>query len=129
MRRALATSEAQRRDSGFTILELLVAIAIVGVLASLIIPAVGQARASAQRIQCSNNLRQFFIAVGAYESTHQMFPPEASRFGASTQVILLPFVDQRPLYGVRSIQFHVFTRHLQLDDYKSACEFGVTLES
>jgi len=60
---------------GFTIVELLVAIAIIGVLVALLLPAVQSARESARRSQCGNNLRQIGVALLSYHEAHLVFPP------------------------------------------------------
>ncbi|WP_459555772.1 DUF1559 family PulG-like putative transporter [Lacunimicrobium album] len=60
--------QAQLRRKGFTLIELLVVISIIALLASLILPGVQAARASARRIQCVNNLRNVSLAVMNFAS-------------------------------------------------------------
>jgi prepilin-type N-terminal cleavage/methylation domain-containing protein len=60
---------------GFTLVELLVVIAIIGILVSLLLPAVQAARESARRTQCANNLRQLGVAALNYESANKHMPP------------------------------------------------------
>jgi prepilin-type N-terminal cleavage/methylation domain-containing protein len=59
-----------RSREAFTLIELLVVIAILAILASLLLPALGRGKISAQRIQCGNNLRQLFIAWSLYAEEH-----------------------------------------------------------
>jgi prepilin-type N-terminal cleavage/methylation domain-containing protein len=62
------------RRSGFTLVELLVVIAIIGILVGLLLPAVQAAREAARRMSCSNNIRQFGLAILNYESAYKKLP-------------------------------------------------------
>jgi prepilin-type N-terminal cleavage/methylation domain-containing protein/prepilin-type processing-associated H-X9-DG protein len=66
---------APRVRRGFTIVELLVVIAVIATLVALLLPAVQAARESARRVQCGNNLRQIALAALNYESAKKRLPP------------------------------------------------------
>ena len=63
------------RSWGFTLVELLVVISVIGILVGLLLPAIQAARESARRSQCINNLKQLTIAVHGFESEWRRLPP------------------------------------------------------
>jgi len=91
----------------FTLVELMVVIAIIGILAGLILPAIQQAREAARRMQCSSNLRQLGLSALLFHNTYGVFPPgrTAARPGETSEttcggeeatwaVHVLPFLEQ-----------------------------------
>ncbi|MEX0866996.1 MAG: DUF1559 domain-containing protein, partial [Pirellulales bacterium] len=84
---------------GFTLVELLVVITIIGTLVALLLPAVQSAREAARRLQCSNNLRQVGLAMHQYDFVHKQLPASYAENGASSFVVLLPFLEQQSLYN------------------------------
>jgi prepilin-type N-terminal cleavage/methylation domain-containing protein len=101
-----------RRPRGFTLVELLVVIAIIGVLVALLLPAVQSAREAARRMKCSNQLKQFGIAIHNYGDVWKALPyghmfqggfdgnptdgQGGSGFGWGSAI--LPFIEQNALY-------------------------------
>ncbi|MGI8980936.1 MAG: DUF1559 domain-containing protein [Pirellulaceae bacterium] len=85
----------RRRYSGLTLVELLVALFLVGVLVALLIPAIQWARESARRMQCQNHQRQWGIAVSNYEGVYREFPPSSRAVPVESSAItlLLPYVE------------------------------------
>lgn len=89
------------RARGFTLVELLVTIAIIGVLLALLLPAVQSVRESARRARCGNNLRQLSIACQGYEGVNRQFP-----FGRKYDMwdtytwtqLVLPWIEQQAVF-------------------------------
>jgi type II secretory pathway pseudopilin PulG len=99
---------AAATGAGASIAVIIIAIAVVplliiGILAALLIPAVGAARGAARRAQSSNNMRQLAIAVHNYHDVHGSLPPAVVTDASgkplySGRVLLLPFMEQAYIY-------------------------------
>jgi prepilin-type N-terminal cleavage/methylation domain-containing protein len=99
------------RPRGYTLIELLCVLTVVGVLACLLLPAVQGAREAARRAQCANNLKQIGLALHNYHDQSGTFPmgaggglfdpPRQSHAGRNlgALVALLPYLSQGPVYN------------------------------
>ena len=95
---------------GFTLMELLVVLAIIGVLLGLLLPAVQKVREAAARLSCGNNLRQAGLALHQFEADRGRFPPGTvfgplPEAGVRTDALhgcwpfLLPYLEQQALFN------------------------------
>lgn len=98
----------ETRRVGFSLVELLVAIAVVGVLIGLLLPAVQAARETVRRTTCVSHMRQIGLAIHSYLDVNGVFPPAKTTFvspsGArrdrhNVLTILLPFVEESAAYS------------------------------
>ncbi len=93
----------QSIKNAFTLVELLIVIAIIAMLVALLLPAVQSAREAARRTQCTNNMKQIGLALHNYESAHGVIPGGSqgtiggSSNYTSPHTILLPYVEQSQL--------------------------------
>jgi prepilin-type N-terminal cleavage/methylation domain-containing protein len=107
--RSLARRRRNRR-SAFTLIELLVVIAIIAILVSLLLPAVQKAREAANRISCSNNLKQLALAVHNFHTAQNKFPPDTMYTYDPTGpnwswlAHILPFIEQESLSELAGVE-------------------------
>jgi len=98
-------SSPLNRRHGFTLVELLVVVAIIGILVSLLLPAVQSAREAARRTHCANNIKQLGLALHEYYNSRQRFPSGVIAKGDNFRdgdhsgfSLLLPFFGRQNLH-------------------------------
>ncbi|HEX5104107.1 MAG TPA: DUF1559 domain-containing protein [Pirellulaceae bacterium] len=85
------------RRAALTLVEVLVVLAIIGLLIALLLPAIQSARESGRRIKCSTNMRQIALALHQYHDVHGVLPAYTCA-NYSFHVSLLPHLEQEPLF-------------------------------
>src|SRR5690349_9092718 len=112
-----AARNPHRCRSGFTLIELFVAIGLIGLLVGLLLPAVQAAREAARRAKCIANLRQLGMALSHYSVDYALFPPDyldpppGPNSGKAINYTsgffrLLPYVEERVLYDSVNMDLH-----------------------
>lgn len=101
------------RRAGFTLVELLVVIAVIGVLVAILLPAVQMAREAARRATCQNNLHQIGLAIHQYHETHRKLPsgwiseqPEGEP-GWGWACLILPYMEGDNLHDLIDFDVHI----------------------
>jgi prepilin-type N-terminal cleavage/methylation domain-containing protein len=119
----------KKAPAGFTLVELLVVITIIGILIALMLPAVNAAREAARRATCANNLKQISLAIMLYQDKQECFPsgsmgrpqwrePKSSccfwgHFG--WPAFILPELEQQNLYDTIDFTRQAYAEHIPED--------------
>ncbi len=118
LRLRMSACFSDRSRGGFTLVELLVSISIIGILSAVLLPAVQRAREAARRLSCQSNLRQIGLALQSYHQTFGTFPPGS--------------LEHRPFGGPTSLKNFSWSAlllgHLEQSGVASAIDFNVPFD-
>ena len=116
-----------RYRRGFSLVEILVVIAVIGTLLAMLLPAIQMAREASRRMACQNNLKQLGIALHNYANVNQCFPPgsESRMYAAapstpysfyrwSALAHLLPYLEQASAYKALNLKIPLYGANLQV---------------
>jgi prepilin-type N-terminal cleavage/methylation domain-containing protein len=120
-------STIQHPRSGFTLVELLVVITIIGILIALLLPAVQAAREAARRAQCANHLKQMGLAIHNFHQARGALPPSREPCHHGTLfTVLWPYMEQQALTGRWGDELSYYEQPLDLLEIPVAAYFCPT---
>ncbi len=85
----------KERQRGFTLIEMMIVVAIIAILVTILVPNLMRARAQAQTAACEGNLKEIATALELYETDHDSYPQSGNVDASNTD--LLPYVQQVPV--------------------------------
>ena len=94
--KSIEPRDFQSRCRGLTVVEVLVSVAIIGILIAVLLPATQTAREAARRMDCSNRMKQVGLAIENYVADWKFYPD-----GASWRYDLLPYLGETTIYQAR----------------------------
>jgi prepilin-type N-terminal cleavage/methylation domain-containing protein/prepilin-type processing-associated H-X9-DG protein len=103
---------SEQKSFGFTLIELIIVIMLIGLLIALLLPAISAARSSAARMSCAKKMSNLGIAIHSYSDIHNQLPP--SKWGTETDILprhnvltfLLPYLELENVYNLFNFSVH-----------------------